>query len=108
MPPYDELVVVANSNKIDKEMLKKFNRALELATQYTVNHPDEAWELFKSYGDGNKLDTELNRAAWKDTLVRFALRPQAADLGRYDNYAKFLFDQGVITKLPVASDYILQ
>ncbi|WP_271270453.1 ABC transporter substrate-binding protein [Aliamphritea hakodatensis] len=108
IPPYDELVVVANSNKIDKDMLKKFNRALELATQFTVNHPDEAWELFKSYGDGNKLDTELNRLAWKDTLIRFALRPQAADLGRYDNYAQFLFDNGVIKTLPKATDYIVQ
>lgn len=108
VPPYDELVVVANSNKLDKDMIVRFNRALELATQFTVNHPQEAWELFKSYDDGNKLDTELNRNAWKDTLVRFALRPQAADLARYDNYAKFLHDQNVISKLPKAADYIVQ
>lgn len=107
VPPYDELVVVANSNKLDKEMVRKFNRAIELATQFTVNHPDEAWTLFKSYGDGKTLDTELNRRAWKDTLTRFALRPQAADPARYDNYAQFLLDNGVISKKPVVSDYIL-
>ncbi len=107
VPPYDELVVVANSKSVDKEMVAKFNRALELATQYTVNHPDEAWELFKSYGDGKKLDTELNRLAWKDTLVRFALRPQAADKARYDNYAQFLVDNGVIKTKPDANSYIL-
>lgn len=108
VPPYDELVVVANSKTLDKDMVARFNRALELATQFTVNHPEEAWELFKSYGDGKKLDTELNRSAWKDTLIRFALRPQAADLARYDNYAKFLYDQKVISKLPRATDYIVQ
>lgn len=108
IPPYDELVVVANSKKVDKEMITRFNRALELATQFTVNHPDEAWKVFKSYGDGKKLDTDLNRNAWKDTLVRFALRPQAADLARYDNYAQFLFDNKVITTMPKASDYIIQ
>lgn len=108
IPPYDELVVVANSKKLDKDMLARFNRALELATQFTVNHPEQAWQLFKSYGDGKKLDTELNRNAWKDTLVRFALRPQAADLARYDSYAKFLFDNKVISKLPKATDYIVQ
>lgn len=107
VPPYDELVVVANSNKLDKEMVRKFNRAIELATQFTVNHPDEAWTLFKSYGDGKTLDTELNRRAWKDTLTRFALRPQAADPARYDNYAQFLLDNGVISKKPAVSDYIL-
>lgn len=108
VPPYDELIVVANSNKLDRDMIKRFNRALELATQYTVNHPDEAWQLFKAYGDGKKLDTELNRNAWKDTLIRFALRPQAADLSRYDNYAKFLHDKQVIRTLPNAADYIVQ
>lgn len=107
VPPYDELIVVANSNKIDKEMISKFNRALELATQYTVNHPNAAWDLFKSYDDGKKLDTELNRRAWKDTLVRFALRPQAADKARYDQYAQFLFDKAVIKTKPNADNYIL-
>ena len=107
VPPYDELVVVANSNSVDKEMVAKFNRALELATQYTVNHPDQAWQLFKAYGDGKKLDTELNRLAWKDTLVRFALRPKAADKSRYDNYAQFLLDNNVINTKPDVNSYIL-
>ncbi|MGB1238244.1 MAG: ABC transporter substrate-binding protein [Pseudomonadales bacterium] len=107
VPPYDELVVVANSTKLDKPMLAKFNRALELATQYSINHPDEAWDLFKAYGDGQKLDTELNRLAWKDTLVRLALRPQAVDKARYDNYAQFLVDQGVIKTKPDTATYIV-
>ena len=107
VPPYDELIVVANSNTVDKEMVAKFNRALELATQYTVNHPDQAWELFKSYDDGAKLDTELNRLAWQDTLVRLALRPNAVDKSRYDNYAQFLVDNGVIKTKPNTDDYIL-
>lgn len=107
VPSYDELIVVANSESVDKEMVIKFNRALELATQYTINHPDQAWQLFKSYGDGKKLDTELNRLAWKDTLVRFALRPSAADKTRYDNYAQFLLNNGVITSKPDVNSYIL-
>jgi len=107
VPPYDELIVVANSKSVDKEMVAKFNRALELATQYTINHPQQAWDLFKSYGDGKKLDTELNRLAWKDTLVRFSLRPKAADKARYDNYAQFLVDNGVIKTKPNTDSYIL-
>lgn len=107
IPSYDELIVVANSKSVDKEMVAKFNRALELATQFTVNHPDQAWEIFKSYGDGKKLDTELNRLAWKDTLVRFALRPKAADKARYDNYAQFLVDNEVIATKPDVNSYIL-
>lgn len=106
IPPYDELVVLANSKKLDKAMINKFNRALELATQYTVNHPKEAWELFKKYGDGKKLNTELNRLAWFDTLPRLALRPAAVDASRYTNYAKFLKDIKAIKTIPDVNTYL--
>ena len=107
VPSYDELIVVANSNTVDKALVKKFNRALELATQYTINHPDKAWALFVSYGDGKKLDTQLNSLAWSDTLIRLALRPSIADTARYDNYAQFLVDTGVINKKPEVASYLL-
>lgn len=106
VPPYDELVVVANRDKYNPELMSRFNRALELATQYIVNHPDEAWEQFKSYKSAEGLDTELNRNAWKDTLRRFALRPAAVDVARYDNYAAFLKSEGVIDSIPDTADYL--
>lgn len=106
IPPYDELVVLANSKKLDNTMIKKFNRALELATQYAVNHPKEAWKLFKQYGDGKKLDTELNKRAWFDTLPRLALRPAALDASRYSNYAQFLKDIKAIKTIPDVNTYL--
>lgn len=106
VPPYDELVVVANRDKYDSELMGRFNRALELATQYIINHPDAAWEEFKGYKSAEDLDTDLNRAAWKDTLRRFALRPAAVDASRYDGYATFLFDAGVIKSKPDTADYL--
>lgn len=106
VPPYDELVVVANRDKYDSELMGRFNRALELATQYIINHPDAAWEEFKGYKSAEDLDTDLNRAAWKDTLRRFALRPAAVDASRYDRYAAFLFDAGVIESKPDTADYL--
>ncbi|KZM44992.1 ABC transporter ATP-binding protein [Marinomonas sp. SBI22] len=104
VPPYDELVVVANSRSVNKTQVAKFNRALELATQYIVNHPNEAWELFKSYK--KDLDTKLNQLAWKDTLARLALRPAAYDANRYQSYAEFLQSAGIISKLPNTNDYL--
>jgi putative hydroxymethylpyrimidine transport system substrate-binding protein len=104
VPPYDELVVVAKKDKLDATIIRKFNRAIELATQYIVNHQDEAWNVFKSYkGD---LDTELNRLAWKDTVIRFALRPAALDVLRYDEYASFLQKTGLIKQVPNSDDYL--
>ncbi len=106
VPPYDELVVIANREHYDPALMARFNRALELATQYIVNHPQEAWEQFKSYKSAEDLDTPLNRAAWKDTLRRFALRPAAVDANRYDAYSEFLLEAGVINEKPDTKDYL--
>lgn len=106
VPPYDELVVVANRDSYNPELIARFNRALELATQYIVNHPEEAWQQFKTYKSAEELDTDLNRNAWKDTLTRFALRPAAVDPARYDRYSEFLREAGVIDTKPDTADYL--
>lgn len=54
----------------------------------------------------NVLDNDLNHRAWNDTLTRFALRPSAVDLKRYDDYAKFMYDKKIIRTLPKAKDYV--
>ena len=52
------------------------------------------------------LNNELNKRAWNDTLTRFALRPSAVDLKRYDDYAEFMYSQNIIETLPKAKDYV--
>ncbi|MBX2825103.1 MAG: ABC transporter substrate-binding protein [Gammaproteobacteria bacterium] len=94
VPTYDELIYVANPEKMDTDMIRRFLRATELATQYIVNNPEESWEIFKGYS--KELDDELNAKAWIDTLPRFALRPEALDEGRYSRFEKFLADSGLI------------
>ncbi len=100
VPPYDELIYVANTASLDDPKLAAFLRAVEKGAQYLVNHPQDAWELFiKGRGD---LDDELNRRAWRDTLPRFALRPGANDAARYEQFADFLVETGLIPEaLPV-------
>lgn len=105
VPSYDELVFVANANTYDAEALKKFNRAIEKATQFIVNHPQASWETFVSYKP-DTLNNELNKRAWRDTLTRFALRPAAVDLQRYDNFSEFMFEHKIIKKQPKAQDFV--
>ena len=101
VPAYDELILVAHKDKVSSPLLPKFLAAVEKATQYIVNHPDEGWKIFSSAG--KDLDDELNRRAWRDTLPRFALRPAALDRGRYARFAAFLKAQGMIEEaMPVA------
>ncbi|TNE41209.1 MAG: ABC transporter ATP-binding protein [Alphaproteobacteria bacterium] len=103
VPSYDELIVLANSRKLDDPRLPLFLAALEDAVQYVVNHPKESWQLFiKAHKD---LDDDLNRRAWADTLPRFALRPAALDEGRYRRFADFMKKEGLIKKVLPVSDY---
>jgi putative hydroxymethylpyrimidine transport system substrate-binding protein len=106
VPPYDELIIVANSARLDDPRLKPFLKGLERGVQFLVNHPEEAWRLFAGHKKG--LDDELNRRAWRDTLPRFALRPAALDRGRYAAFADFLLKQGVIDKTPPVESYALE
>lgn len=88
LPTYDELIYVANPDTMDKDMIARFLKATEKATQFIVNHPEESWEIFS--GTSTELQDELNAKAWVDTFPRFALRPMAFDEGRYAEFEKFL------------------
>ena len=105
VPSYDELVFVANAKTYDADVLKKFNHAIEKATQFIVNHPDESWKTFVSYAP-DTLNNELNKRAWNDTLTRFALRPSAVDLERYNRFSEFMFEHKIIKTQPKAQDFV--
>ncbi len=103
VPPYDELIVVANADALDDARLVRFVNALERSVQYMLNHPEESWSMFiAAHPD---LDDELNRRAWADTLPRFSLRPGAMDPARYARFAGFLIDQGLIDGAPPVETY---
>jgi len=102
LPAYDELIYVANPDRMDKDVIRRFMQATELATQFIINHPQESWEIFK--GTAKELDDELNKRAWRDTLPRFALRPEALDEGRYSRFEQFLNDSGLLKEVRPVSE----
>lgn len=106
VPAYDELIVVANAKDVSKPSVLKFVRAMERGVQYLVNHPDESWQLFIK--DRKKLDDELNRRAWRDTLPRFALRPGALDRNRYEVFSDFLRKKGLIRTTPPIDSFAVE
>ncbi len=106
VPAYDELIIVAKNDRLTEPQFAAFLDAIEAATQFMINRPNEAWELFIK---GRKdLDDELNRRAWRDTLPRFALRPAALDRGRYDRFAEFLKGRGLIETIPPVDSYAVE
>ena len=102
LPAYDELIYIANSETMDKDKIRRFLAATELATQYIVNHPKESWEVFSA--TAKELQDELNKRAWVDTLPRFALRPAAFDAGRYARFEEFLNQSGLIPSIKPVTD----
>lgn len=105
VPAYDELIYVAAKAKAGDPRLPRFVAAVEKATLWATNHPAEAWDLVRK-ADA-KLDDELNRRAFFDTLPRFAKRPGALDVGRTERLAAFLKGRGLIDTVPPIGDYAI-
>jgi putative hydroxymethylpyrimidine transport system substrate-binding protein len=106
VPLYDELIFLAREDALDDPRLRRFLDAVEEATAYLTNHPEEAWTLFiQAHPD---LDDELNRRAWSDTLPRFAKRPAALDSARYERFAAFMKERGLIDEIPPLDSYAVE
>lgn len=106
VPPYDELIYLAHRDRLDRPELVRFLDAVERATFWILNHPEEAWTVFS--GTAKELQDELNRRAWAATLPRFAHTPAALDVGRYARFAAFLHARGLIGPPPPVSTYAVQ
>ncbi len=103
VPAYDELILIAHRDDLSRPEFKRFLRAVEAATAWLLNHPEQAWDVFK--GTDPTLDDELNHRAWQDTLRRFAHSPAALDHGRYRRFAAFLAERGLIADPPSVATY---
>ena len=98
VPMYDELILVAQRDKVDVARTKKLLAAIGEATVCLKANQNEAWEIFSKYG--KELDSPLNKAAWKDTIPLLANDPRALDVARYDAFAAFLVKRGLIKRAP--------
>jgi putative hydroxymethylpyrimidine transport system substrate-binding protein len=105
VPAYDELIYVTRNELRDDPRMARFLAAVEEATIYLTNHPDEAQEVFvKSHAD---LNDQLNRDSFRATLPRFAKRPAALDVGRYERFAAFMKEKGLIETVPPVDSYAI-
>ncbi len=106
VPAYDELIYLAHRDRLQDPRLPRFLDAVERATLFMLNHPDEAWDNFRRYR--TELDDDLNKRAWADTLPRFAQAPAGLDTGRYRRFAEFLKEQALIADAPPVESYAVQ
>lgn len=106
VPLYDELIYAAQKDRAKDPKIKKFLDAVQDATIFLLNHPDDSWAAFvKAYP---KLDDELNKTAWAQTLPRFAKTPASLDRTRYENFGAFMKERGLIKDVPPLDAYTLE
>ncbi len=99
VPLHDGLILVANRDRLGKNRaaIRLLVEALEEATAWIIEYPDDAWKLLVDVEPG--LDSSSSRAAWLDTLARLSARPAALDHGRYARFEAFLHKNAMVDTL---------
>ena len=102
-PTYDELILVANKNKIGDPALRKFVKALQQGITYLKKNPQQSWEKFAK--NHPELNNTLNKKVWFATLPLFAQNPAKLDKARYQKLANFMQQEKLINYVPSVTDY---
>ncbi len=84
----------------------RFLSAIEQATTYLLNNPQDSWSMFVKAHP--KADDALNKQAWTDTLPRFQASPAAVDPQRYRRFSEFMKERGLIDIVEPIGRYIGQ
>jgi putative hydroxymethylpyrimidine transport system substrate-binding protein len=103
MPTYDELIIVANRQRLNDPRLKKFLSALQKATHYLVKNPEKSWQLFAK--SNPSLNNELNHQIWQTTLPYLARHPSQLCRQRYITFTNYLYEKKIIAKKIPLSTY---
>lgn len=106
IPSYDELIVIANKNKLHDARLVKFLIALNQATLYLMAHPEKSWQLFSK--NHPALNNELNHCIWQATLPYLARHPVDFDNDAYRKFMLFLNHNKTIAKKIKNEDYAVK
>jgi putative hydroxymethylpyrimidine transport system substrate-binding protein len=104
VPAYDELIYIVKQDRFADPKFDRFFAAIEEATVHLLNDPEDSWRRFVQVHP--KLDDQLNRKAWGETLRRFQAAPRAVDAERYLRVAEFMRQGGIIDKVEPVERYI--
>ena len=103
VPPYDELIIITNRKVLNDPRLSKFIKALKQGESYLQQYPQQSWQIFAK--NHPELNNELNHQAWFATLPAFAKNPAEFDSKKYDNFAQFMLNEGLITRYIPVNQY---
>lgn len=102
VPTSDELILLSNVNGLKNPALPAFLDALKQGVAALKADPEGM--LTKFLKDNPSLNDKLDIASWQALPSYFDTNPAALNAAQYENYAQFLFNNGVIKhKLPLSS-----
>jgi ABC-type nitrate/sulfonate/bicarbonate transport system substrate-binding protein len=109
VPTYDELVLVAQRERLedDPETIRLFLAALARGTNAVIEDPAAATQAVLGANSG--LDPELTEAETAATvplLARAARRSFRLDGGAWEEFIGWMRDNGLIDSLPAASEVL--
>lgn len=110
IPTYDELVLVANTDRIadDPEPLQRFIAALEHGTEAAASDPRAAAEAVLAAGEG--LEPRLTRAEVERTLPLLAGeegRPFGyMDPDEWQRFGAFFAERGLVAEVPPSDELL--
>jgi putative hydroxymethylpyrimidine transport system substrate-binding protein len=111
IPTYDELVLVANEDRLadDPEPTRLFIAALERGTQAAIDDPAAAAAAILEAGEG--LEPKLTRAEVERTLPLLGERTKGEPYGymdpaEWEPFAAFFADRGLIETRPGAEELL--
>lgn len=96
VPPYDELIFVANKNNVNDPRYMAFMKAISQANAYIQHHPKESWQLLIKHHP--ELNNQLNKTAWKITRPDFPADPIKLDEKRYQDFSDWLVKMKLLQK----------
>lgn len=114
IPRHDGLILLANSDSVARQATtwSRVLIALEEASNWMIEHPEEAWTLLVTTHP--VLDNPINQEAWDDLLRRVALSPAALDERRYAAFESYLQSAGAtensipVTRLAVNPHLLME
>jgi putative hydroxymethylpyrimidine transport system substrate-binding protein len=100
VPNYDELVFIANKNKVNHNEINRFNAALTEAVAYLKAHPQQSWkQVSQAYKDQlapNVQMAKANQAIWMASIQYFSDNPNSLDPKQYQDFVNFMLKNGLL------------
>lgn len=97
VPPYDELIFLANRHCINDPRLLAFMQAVQQGAEFIHQHPLASWRLLIKHHP--ELNNQLNKEAWKITQPLFAVTPLQLNTQSYRDFAQWMLQHKLIHKV---------